>query len=872
MSLWMQQQPVKGKEKSVMSDEKRVKSKPPQSVASPLFLLPFSFFLLTAFPLLPTPHSRSADAHGGSLLPATAQTDSRKVEADRLFQRGIEQYQTSQFEAALQSWQQALQLYRQIKDRQGEGQSLGNLGLAYFSLGKYPKAIDYQQQRLGIARQIKDRQGEGQSLGNLGLAYHALGNYGRAIDYHQQALAILRQIKDRRSEGAALSNLGNTYTALGDYPKAIDYYQQWLAIAREIKDRRGEGQSLGNLGLAYFSLGDYSKAVDYQQQALAILRQIKDRLDEGAVLGNLGNAYDALGDYPKAIDYYQQWLAIAREIKDRLGEGAALGNLGNAYRALGNYAKAIEYQEQSLTIAQQIKDRRGEGQSLGNLGDTLFKSGKLVEAELSLLAAIQVYESLRQGLSNINKVSIADVQSNPYKTLQQVLVAQNKPAAALEIAERGRARAFVDLLAKRAAVNGQRSTVSEQLTIQPLTLPQIQQVAKAQNATLVEYSQVYDGQLFIWVVKPTGEVTFRKVDLKPLEQQNTSLTKLVAAARCLGNPFCEVKVASSRSGKRQGGLVAEVEVVYNPTATDRSQGKPPNRPTQNPHLQRLHQLLIAPIADLLPTNPNDRVIFLPQGSLFLLPFAALQDAQGQYLIQQHTIVMAPSIQVLGLTHRQRSAVSGQPSAVLVVGNPTMPKVTLQIGQPPVQLIDLPGAEREALAIAKLFNTQAITGFQATESTVVRQMPNARIIHLATHGLLDDFTGLGVPGAIALAPDPSQRGSKGGDGLLTADEILALNLKAELVVLSACDTGQGKITGDGVIGLSRSLMTVGVPSVIVSLWAVPDAPTAVLMTEFYKNLQKSPDKAQALRQAMLQTIKDHPNPQNWAAFILLGEAE
>ena len=150
-----------------------------------------------------------------------------------------------------------------------------------------------------------------------------------------------------------------------------------------------------------------------------------------------------------------------------------------------------------------------------------------------------------------------------------------------------------------------------------------------------------------------------------------------------------------------------------------------------------------------------------------------------------------------------------------------------------------------------------------------KLPDARIIHLATHGLLDDFIGLGIPGAIALAPDGT---GKLNDGLLTASEIFDLKLNAELVVLSACDTGRGKITGDGVIGLSRSLITAGVPSIIVSLWSVPDAPTADLMTKFYRNFQQTGNKAQALRQAMLTTIETHPNPKDWAAFTLIGEAE
>ena len=191
---------------------------------------------------------------------------------------------------------------------------------------------------------------------------------------------------------------------------------------------------------------------------------------------------------------------------------------------------------------------------------------------------------------------------------------------------------------------------------------------------------------------------------------------------------------------------------------------------------------------------------------------------------------------------------------------------------PVQLIPLDGAETEAKAIAEFFNTDAMIGSEATKSAVLEQIANARVVHLATHGLLDDF-GLAVPGAIALAPDPNFKPEIGEfNGLLTAGEIFDLDLSAELVVLRACNTGRGQIRGEGVIGLSRSLIQAGVPSVLVSLWQVPDAPTAELMVEFYQNLEdKNLDKAQALRQAMLTIKENYPNPRNWAAFTLIGEA-
>ena len=263
------------------------------------------------------------------------------------------------------------------------------------------------------------------------------------------------------------------------------------------------------------------------------------------------------------------------------------------------------------------------------------------------------------------------------------------------------------------------------------------------------------------------------------------------------------------------------------------------------------------------------IVFIPQNELFLVPFPALQAANGKYLIQSHTVLTSPSIQVLGLTQHSAQAKSIDPSELLVVGNPTMPSLPAVPPDLPQQLPALPGSQQEAIDIAKQFHIQPLLGNAATETTVVQRMAKASIIHLATHGLLEygDPKTSGVrdlPGAIALAPSAQD------DGLLTSSEILNLKLNGSLVVLSACDTGRGDITGDGVIGLSRSLLSAGASSVIVSLWNVQDDSTAVLMAEFYRQLQQQPDRAQALRQAMLKTMAEYPDPIDWAAFTLIGE--
>jgi CHAT domain-containing protein len=607
------------------------------------FLFPLAFFIFQASSFIPS----------YVLLPAVAQiTDAHKTEADRFLNQGFQQYQTSQFEAAITSWQQALQMYRAIKNRRSEGSALGNLGAAYYSLGNSTKTIEYSQQSLAIARELKDRRSQGSALGNLGAAYYSLGNYAQAIEYAQQSLAITREVKNRRSEGNALGNLGAAYHSLGNSTKTIEYAQQWLAVARELKDRRSEGSALGNLGAAYYSLGNYAQAIGYSQQSLAITRE--------------------------------------------------------------------------------IKDRQGEGNSLNNLGHSFLKSGNLLFAEKALLSAVQVWESIRGDLGNndTDKISIFERQAMSYRALLEVLIRQNKTTTALEIAERGRGRAFVELLAQRLSADSS-NLPSEGLPLASApTQSQIRQIAKMQNATLVQYSIIYESAqiqgkrsaresaLYIWVIQPTGEITFRQMDLKRLWQKhNASLSNLV-----VGNQeFFAVRNRSSF-----GSTKVQLD------------------------LPTLHQLLIEPIAPFLPKDPNAHVIFIPQGSLFQVPFPALQDANGTYLIQKHTILTAPSIQVLALTRQQRQKLNSQkPGNALVLGNPAMPNVSLVPGDKLKPLSPLPGAEIEAKEIAPLLKTQAIIGAQGTKAAIVQKMPQASMIHLATHGLLDDVRGLGS--AIALAP-------------------------------------------------------------------------------------------------------------------------
>lgn len=796
---------------------------------------------------------------------------------------------------------------QQLKNCQAEAEKVQATAARDRTSTVYQRLIDCYQGNLATATAQNNSQWIAYSLNNLAISYFVLGDYLTALDLHQQQLEKATAINDPTQKGIALGGIGAAYAALGDYATAIDFYRRSLEVMPIETAPQWKALTYRNLGNAYFAEKNYTQAADYQQTSLDISRGAGDTYGEMQAYGNLGATLAIQGNFADAIAAYENGLALATTLNNELETAQILLGLSTAYAYQQNYEQAYRYSQESLTIIRQLGASLGEGIALTNLGNALLYLERLPEAEQALFRAVAIWESLRAGLGTNNdfKVSIFETQLAAYRNLQEVLVTQGKITPALEISERGRARAFVELLAREQFDSKQAGELS------PPTVAQMQQIARSQNATLVEYAIIRDqtaeaphaisvqnpieprdAQLYIWVVQPSGTVQFRQVNLYDslsassvqsvvtearLALTGRSLDTAVAANRGIGIVTDAARNAPIRSGdfvRRQGDLpdIAPYQVVSvsadgktvtvthpefalpNPVLpVDQIYRVDEETPKTNP-LQQLHTLLIDPIADLLPSDPTAPVIFVPQEHLFLVPFAALQNAQGQYLIEQHTPVITPSIQTLELLNQTTARSTAIATEALIVGNPS---------PMPGNYAPLPSAEAEAASIADLLSTSPLLGDVATESQIKEQLSSANLIHLATHGQFDESQPL--QGAVALAPDARN------DGFLTAAEILDLPLQADLVILSACDTGRGRITGDGVIGLSRSFMAAGVPRVVVSLWQVPDAPTAELMIAFHQQRLQGLDTAQALRQAMLSTREVYPDPAVWAAFTQIGNS-
>ena len=812
-------------------------------------------------PLLPT--AARAQASNETLDPALAS----------LFEKAERHLSTGLHLSAKGDFQQALQMAQTQQSRVGQLRALVGLARVEYLQGRYAFARPFLQRADRFASNPVDRgpilsvrgailveQGDYRDAHQAlrqGLAFLQIGgrrdraqmaaiqrtriDLGRTLGFlgwYDRALAMLQSAAsasfDNNNRQLALQAIGDVQFELGQYLDARENYQ-WALGTPGSSDRLRQAQILVRLGQTQQVLGELDEAEMLYQQALRQIRGLGAWSQQVFALNFLGQVAAERGEPERALEFFEEARATFSS-SGGVGRVLTLLNLAHFYRQQGDLKRAIEFFEDALQWAQSNGDRVGIVRARSGLGQSYLERREITAAIRELEASTAEFEQLRPGLRDDQKVALFETQKHTYRLLQRAHVLQGNFAEALLAAERSRARAFVELLARRLSEEGSSEPPA------PPTLEELFATARNQNVTLVSYSILYDDRqqetdLFAWVIAPSGKLNFHQL---PLAAGQTALTTSVAQSRrsaAIGRGLRNV-VTEIRSDARGGSPAPN-----GPTAKNAAQ-EPPLRPTQ-----QAYRLLIEPIANLLPADPEATVVFVPDGPLFLLPLPALQDADGTYLIERHTMAVTPSIQALALT---RSLPDLSLERATIVGNPA---------PFPEDLVPLPGAEAEAKAIGQLLEVQPLIGNQATEQALRETLPQASLIHLATHGFFDARQGL--QSSIALAS------TDGDDGFLTAAEILDLELQASLAVLSACDTGRGQVTGDGVIGLSRSLMSVGVPSAIVTLWAIPDLPTAELMTEFYRQLQQDPDKVQALRQAMLATKEKYPKPRDWASFVLIG---
>jgi CHAT domain-containing protein/Tfp pilus assembly protein PilF len=851
----------------------------------------------------------------------------------------------SNYPQALEYHQKSLKIAEEIGNKNEICSVLNNIGNIHLFQGTYAQALDYYQRGLKIAEEIGNKNVIGSTLNNIGNIYRFESNYPQALEYHQKSLKIAEEIGNKNEMSSALNNIGNIHLFQGTYTQALDYYQRTLKIKEEIGDKTGIGNVLNNIGNLYYLQDNYTQALDYYQRTLKIKEEVGEKLGISDALHNIGTIRYLQNDYPQALEYHQRSLKIMEEIGNKLGISNALNNVGTIRYLQNDYAQALEYHQRSLKIKEEISDKTGISKTLNNIGAVYQSQGffqhAIEVAKRAANIAEQVgsrnyfvdahtlagnsYQALNQpeqakkaftkAISEIeetrNQIVGGEQQQqqffagklSPYYGMVSLLIGQNNTTDAFAFAERAKARALLDVLqtgklnitrAMSPAEKQQEQQFNSQIVLLNTQIykeklnPQQDQArlndlnAKLQKARLemeAFQTSLYAAHPELKIQRGQAQTITLSEAAAIIPDAKTALLEFVVSA----DQTYLFALSKSASQSTPDLNVYKIDIKQKELAKLCSEFR---QHLGNRHISyqniamKLYDLLLKPVRAQLPGKSN--LIIIPDGVLWELPFQALQPVRNHFLIEDYAISYAPSLTVLQKMIKTRKRNTTPATTLLAVGNPIIGAETsarLKATLMDDQLLPLPEAERQVKLLQKLYTpsrSKVYIGQAAGEAKVKAEAGNSRILHLATHGILNDASPM--YSQIVLAYNEADTNE---DGLLEAWEIMNLELNADLVVLSACDTARGKLgAGEGMIGLSWALFVAGSPATVVSQWKVESASTTELMVAFHKNLQTATGKqrlkmtkAEAMRRAALKLLKtpNYRHPFYWAAFVVIGDA-
>ena len=753
-------------------------------------------------------------------------------EATALEGLGLAHDYLGHFKAAMEFFELELQIAQDLGDKELESKSYCNLGSTCLHLGNFKQALVFHTQLLNIVKESGDRKGEGVAYGSLGNVYYKLGFLKEAIENHERQLEIVKERRDREGEAVVYCNLGNDYRSIGHLQKAKHYYKLNLKIAKEIEAKAMEGGVYANLGIVYRHMKDFKKAIENHNRNLEICRKVGDRPGEGRAYGNLGLAYTDLGDLEKALEYNKLCLEVAKEVEDKACEGYAYGNIGKTYIAQGDCERALQYHECQRKIAIEVGDEIGQAIANFNVGSVFEKMDSLCKALHYIESSVKILNDMRTRLLSNDewKIGLRDVHKMVYAGLWRVLIDQDKITEGLVAAEQGRAQALKDLMESSYGLktaNGRRTT-------QEMSKDDILSCI----SSVVVFTATHSDLNCHWVLQKES-VCLRKLSIEYDVQWM-------------------LEVAREKIGVRDGAQCEDRSLDRLRNNEEESEGcvqrRPAALPNQDNPFRTLYELTISPIIDLI---HGDELIVVPEGPLWLAPYAAFMDPNSRYLSESFRIRFIPSLLSLKLILDCPADYHAKNGALLV-GDPWVEEVKLK---------QLPCARREVELIAEILHTTPLTGKEATKDEVLKQLSNVALVHIAAHGRMET-------GEIALSPNPTRASEKPSDEdfLLTMSDVLNIRLRARLVVLSCCHSGRGEIKAEGVVGIARAFLGAGARSVLVSLWAIDDKATLEFMKYFYQHLAEGESASKSLNQAMkfMRESDKFSDLKYWAPFVLIGD--
>jgi CHAT domain-containing protein/Tfp pilus assembly protein PilF len=854
-------------------------------------------------------------------LPISRTIGDRSGTADSLNLLGGVYWNLGELLKALDNFNEALQIRQAVGDRRAEATTLNNIGTVHSDMGEMQKALDKFYEALQIRQAVGDRRGESVSLNNIGTIYQPLGQLQKALEKFNESLLISRAIGNLRGEATTLTNIGEVYESLGEMQKALEKYNESLPISRAIGDRKTEAISLTNIGSVYLSLGEKQKALEKFNEALPISRAIGDRYGEAVTLNIIGTVYSELGEMQKALDNYNEALQIRQAAGLRNGEANTLLGIARVEQKRGNLIQARQSIEQAISIIESVRAEFG-GRGLR----ASFSASRQGYYEAHIDVLLQMHK--RNPDASFDALALAVSERARARSLLELLaearadIRQGVDSSLLE-----RERSLRQRLAARAAAQAKLLNGKH-------TPAQAEAAAKEVASIIAEYEKL-EAQIRASSPRYAALTQPQPLNLSEIQRQVLDPQTLLLEYSLGENASYLFAVSHNSIASHQLPKRAEIEAIARrvyelltaqqprpgETETQRQARISEARTNYWPEAAALSRLLLGPVASQL---GKKRLVIVADGALQYIPFAALpvpaigndkkrnSGADPQPLIVEHEVVSLPSASTLATLRRETAGRKPAEKSLAVLADPVFADDDTRVkavasktqgagksepadaGEKDIASLQMTRSAQETGAIdrdarfGRLLNTrreatailalvperarkQALD-FEASRATALSpDLGQYRIVHFATHGLLNNVH----PELSGIVLSLVDKDGQPQDGFLRLQDIYNLKLPAELIVLSACQTGLGKeIKGEGLIGLTRGFMYAGTPRIVASLWKVDDRATSELMKRFYQGLL-GPERlrpAEALRQAQMSIGKQKQwrAPFYWAAFVLQGE--
>jgi CHAT domain-containing protein len=821
---------------------------------------------------------------------------------------------------ALEYNRRSLQIGEEYGFKDVTAVSLARVANICANMGELSQAEEYYERGLALSEELGDHILTFGMRNDLGVIYRIKGNFVKALELLFKSLKMtesrLVSAADWDRLAFARLNIGIAFSAQNNFEQALVYHQRAIEAAEKAMtlgypfSKRTKSVALSMIGHEYLQQGNHSLAMEYSQKGLKLVDEIGDMIlkSKDDLISSLkfqvGLILEAENKTLQAIAAYQEALVLAEKSRDKSLVVYPLLCLGRVNLLRGDYRQALAFSERAVKSAEQTSQQHTERYALVIVAKAYRMLGQSEEARRALARAIDITEQHREQLagSELDRQRSFEKAVKPYHDMVDLQIDQKLFPEAFAYAQQAKRGTLLELLQKgrinitksaspaeqdqERQLNKKIVSLNRQITAEKLkSQPNEKRLAEVEEQLKKARLGFEAFQTTLYAAHP--ELKVQRGDIRPVSfddalqlipDTKTALLDFIVTDENV-HLFVLTKDASAQPALNTYTVKMERKALAE--KVERYRRRMENRDYDFQALSHeLYDLLIKPAQKQLQNKTS--LVISSDNVLWDLPFQTLLSPELHYLIEDAAISYTPSLSVLReMQLASKKKLAPAKASILALGNPALgirSKELAKFAKMDAELQPLPEAADQVRALGRLYGptlSKVYTGPSAREELVKEQSARYRILHLATHGILNDVSPMYSHVLLS-----QTSGKPDEDGLLEAWEMMNLRLNADLVVLAACETARGRAgAGEGVIGMSWALFVAGCPRTVVSQWKVEASSTTALMVEFHKRFKTryggrrpAVSTAEAMRQAALKVMRDpeYVHPFYWGGFVVVGD--